>query len=190
MENNTSNTATFNVTFEATPNPATMKFLLHKNVLDRSFAFEDADDAESSPLAAKIFGFPWVSGVFLGENFLTVTKQDWVEWEYLAAPLANLIQEHLQNNEALIVDVIADNQESDDDSPVVKEIKKILNREIRPVVALDGGDIVFSKYENNILYVHMMGACSGCPSSTATLKEGVEARMKEALPEILEVRSV
>lgn len=178
------------VSFEATPNPSTMKFLFHKNYLDRGFAFADAEDAEVSPLASKIFGFPWVSAVFLGENFMTVTKQDWVEWEYLAAPLANLIQEHLNANEPLLIDIVADNEENENDSPVVKEIKKILNKEIRPVVALDGGDIVFNKYENNILYVHMMGACSGCPSSTATLKDGVEARMKEALPEILEVRSV
>lgn len=178
------------ITFETTPNPATMKFLLHNQYLDRGYAFEDADDAQVSPLASKLFGFPWVSAVFLGENFLTVTKQDWVEWEYLAAPLANLIGEHIANNEPLLIDVSADNAEDESDSPVVKEIKKILNKEIRPVVALDGGDIVFNKYENNILYVHMMGACNGCPSSTATLKEGIEVRMKEAIPEILEVRSV
>lgn len=181
---------TKNITFEATPNPATMKFLFHQNYLDRGYDFQDAEEAEVSPLASKIFGFPWVSAVYLGENFLTVTKQDWVEWDYLSAPLANLIEEHIKNNEALLVDYTNDNTEEDNDSPIVKEIKKILNREIRPVVALDGGDIVFSKYENQILYIHMRGACAGCPSSTATLKDGIEVRFKEALPEILEVRSI
>lgn len=179
------------VSFEPTPNPATMKFMLHQKVTDQGFDCPTAQEAERSPLASKIFGFPWTSSVYVGPDFITVTKQDWVEWELLAQPLSGLIQEHMERNEPVVVELVAHSNEDDaNDTPIVKEIKALLNREIRPVVALDGGDIVFSKYENNILYIHMKGACAGCPSSQATLKDGVEVRMKEVFPEIVEVVSI
>lgn len=178
------------VTFEPTPNPATMKFLLHRQVTPEGFDCPTAQDAERSPLASKIFGFPWTSAVYVGPDFITVTKQDWVEWDFLAQPLSGLIQEHLDRNEPIVVELVTTPEEDPNDSPMVRNIKSVLNREIRPVVALDGGDIVFSKYENNILYIHMKGACSGCPSATITLKEGLETRMKELFPEILEVVSI
>ncbi|MFP5519800.1 MAG: NifU family protein [Bdellovibrionia bacterium] len=177
------------VSFEATPNPATLKFLLQQKVTDEGFECATPAEAERSPLAAKIFGFPWTASVFVGTDFITVTKQDWVDWEVLAQPLANLIQEHMQNNEPVVVTVLA-NEEDENDSPLVKEIKKVLNREIRPVVAMDGGDIVFHKFEAGKLYIHMKGACAGCPSSTATLKEGIEVRMRELFSEVEEVLSV
>lgn len=182
--------ANVTVTFETTPNPATMKFLLHRDVVSEGFDCPTAEDAERSPLAAKIFGFPWTSAVYVGPNFITITKQDWVEWELLAQPLSGLIQEHLDRNEPVVVEFVATPEDDTNDSPMVRNIKSALNREIRPVVALDGGDIVFYKYENNILYIRMKGACSGCPSSTITLKEGIETRMKELFPEILEVVAV
>lgn len=179
------------VTFETTPNPATMKFLLHREVTTTGFDCPTAADTERSPLAAKIFGFPWTSAVYVGPNFITVTKQEWVEWDLLAQPLSGLIQEHLDNNEPIVVEVVEITAEDDSqDTPMVRNIKSVLNREIRPVVALDGGDIVFYKYENQILYIRMKGACSGCPSSSVTLKEGIEVRMKELFPEILEVVAV
>lgn len=178
------------VTFEVTPNPATMKFHLHQEVTSTGFDCPSAQEAERSPLAAKIFGFPWTSAVYVGTNFITVTKQDWVDWELLAQPLSGLIQEHLDRNEPVVVEVIQIEEDDANDSPMVRNIKSVLNREIRPVVALDGGDIVFYKYENNILYIRMKGACSGCPSSSVTLKEGVEVRMKELFPEIIEVVAV
>jgi Fe-S cluster biogenesis protein NfuA len=179
------------VTFEPTPNPATMKFLLHQEVADDGFDCPTAQDADRSPLAAKIFGFPWTSSVYVGTNFITVTKQEWVDWELLAQPLTGLIQEHMDRNEPIVVKNIVSLDEDDaNDTPMVKQIKGVLNREIRPVVALDGGDIVFHKYEGNILYVHMKGACAGCPSSQATLKEGIEVRMKELFPEIQEVVAI
>lgn len=178
------------VTFEPTPNPATMKFHLHKNVTDQGFDCPTAQDAERSPLASKIFGFPWTSSVYIGSDFITVTKQDWVEWDLLAQPLSGIIQEHLDNNEPIVVQFIEQTEDNENDSPLVRNIKSVLNREIRPVVALDGGDIVFSKFEANTLYVHMKGACSGCPSSTITLKEGIETRMKELFPEVHEVVSI
>jgi Fe-S cluster biogenesis protein NfuA len=120
---------------------------------------------------------------------VTVTKQDWVDWQVLAEPLANLIQEHFERGEPVLLEV-AGNDESLNDTPIVKQIKTILNNEIRPAGALDGGDIVFHKYENQIVYLFMKGSCAGCPSSTATLKDGIEVRLKEAIPEIIEVVSM
>lgn len=178
------------VTFESTPNPATLKFLLQRQVTDEAFDCPTAQDAERSPLAVKLFGFPWTSSVFVGQDFITVTKQDWVEWSLLAEPLTGLIQEHLDKGESVVLKVQAISENSTEDTPLIKQIKNLLNIEIRPVVALDGGDIVFNRYENNILYIHMRGACAGCPSSTATLKEGIEVRMKEAFPEIQEVVAI
>ena len=179
------------VTFEMTPNPATMKFHLHKHVSDQGFDCPTAQDTERSPLAAKIFGFPWTSSVYIGTDFVTVTKQDWVEWDLLAHPLSNLIQDHLKNDEPIVAEVVhCDTDENANDSDLVRNIKSVLNREIRPVVALDGGDILFHKFENNILYIHMKGACSGCPSSSITLKEGIEVRMKELFKDIHEVLAV
>jgi Fe-S cluster biogenesis protein NfuA len=185
------NTAQNKVHFETTPNPATMKFHLGKHVADEGFECPTAQDAERSPLAAKIFGFPWTSSVYVGADFITVTKQDWVDWELLAQPLAGLIQEHMDADLPVVVKIVALTDSDDaNDTPIVRNIKSILNREIRPVVALDGGDIVFHKFENGILSIHMRGACAGCPSSTATLKDGIETRMKELFPEIQEVVSV
>lgn len=178
------------VTFENTPNPSTMKFLLHQNVASEGFNCGNSQEAERSPLASKIFGFPWTSAVYVGTDFITVTKQDWVDWEILANPLANLINDHIEKNEPIVVNLIQSADDDVNDPEIVKKIKAVLNKEIRPVVALDGGDIVFSKFEDNILYIHMRGACAGCPSSTATLKEGIEVRMKEVFPEIKEVLSV
>ena len=178
------------VSFEPTPNPSTLKFLLQQRVTDEAFDCATPQDAERSPLAAKIFGFPWTSSVFVGQDFITVTKQDWVDWEILAEPLTGMIQEHIDKGEPIVIELQSLDDDSADDSAIVKDIKKLLNAEIRPVVALDGGDILFNKYENNILYIHMRGACAGCPSSTATLKDGIEVRMKEAFPEIQEVVAI
>lgn len=180
------------VSFEPTPNPATLKFNLSVRVIDTPHDFPNAQEAQSSPLASKLFGFPWTSAVFIGPDFVTVTKQDWVDWDVLAEPLAGLIREHLVLGEPVYVErpSLENNDEDANDTDVVKQIKRILNAEIRPVVALDGGDIVFADYKEGTLSIHMKGACAGCPSSTATLKEGIETRMKELLPEIKEVVSI
>lgn len=178
------------VTFESTPNPSTMKFNFGQKISDQSIDFPNVEASERSPLAAKIFGFPWTSSVFLGEDFVTITKQDWVDWEILASPLAGLLGEHIESGQPVILHMEASLDESENDSETVKHIKRILQTEIKPVVALDGGDIVFSKYEDQILYIHMRGACSGCPSSQATLKDGIEVRMKQAIPEIKEVLAI
>lgn len=178
------------VSFEPTPNPATLKFQLHRMVTEEPLDFSNAMDAERSPLAAKIFGFPWTAGVSIGRDFIAVSKHDWVDWSVLAQPLAGLIQEHLNRGEEIVSALRASSAVgsiSPDDSEMVRAIKVALDRDIRPVVALDGGDVVFAKYEDQILSLHMRGACAGCPSSSATLKQGIEVRMKELFPEIREV---
>lgn len=188
MENKTQNT----VTFEKTPNPNTMKFNFQFQFQEVGFECKSFDEAERSPLAQKLFGFPWTASVFLGTDSISVTKQDWVDWEILAKPLANLIQEHLQSGQPLIIESVVSHDEDDDsnDLPVVKKIKSLIKSDIQPVVALDGGQIVFHSFENGILSVQMKGSCAGCPSSMATLKDGIEVRMKEMIPEVKEVVAV
>ena len=177
------------VYYEATPNPNTLKFFMGQNITDESLMVDSVESSGRSPLAQKLFGFPWMSGVYISQNFVSITKQDWVAWEVLADPLCDLISEHIATGEAVVLP--ADScEETSEDTDVVKKIKSILNEDIRPVVAMDGGDIVFDKYENNILYLHMQGACSGCPSSEITLKEGVQKRLQELIPEIKEVISI
>ena len=181
---------TMNVTFEATPNPATMKFNFADKIADQTADFPSVEATEKSPLAAKIFGFPWVSAVYIGENFVTITKQDWVDWKVLAAPLSGLLAEHVTSGQPVMIELQKANDEGENDSDLVKKMKRVLQNEIKPVVALDGGDIAFVKYENTKLYVKMLGSCVGCPSSEATLKQGIEVRIKEVFPEVSEVVSV
>lgn len=181
------------VFYEATPNPQSMKFMVTAQIAQESVNFQSVGEALRSPLAQKIFGFPWAAGVFIGPNFVTVTKQDWVDWDVLAEPLSGLIKEHFQTGApALYSAVAAETSDTDDsaDSPIVRHIKQILRDEIRPAVAMDGGDIVFDRFEDGRVYLQMQGACSGCPSSALTLKEGIETRLKQAIPEVQEVVSV
>ncbi len=182
----------FQIEIEKTPNPATLKFNLNQKIAPEGHDFPNAQSTDSSPLAAKLFGFPWTSGVYIGPQFISVTKQDWVDWEVLAEPLAGLIKEHLDNNLPVLVEVLKPegSEENPNDPEIVKQIKRALDRDIRPIVAMDGGDVVFANYENNVLAIQMKGSCSGCPSSQATLKEGIEVRLRELFPEIKEVISV
>ncbi len=181
------------VFYEATPNPEAMKFIATQALSPKTVFFEDVSQARLSPLAMKLFGFPWMQAVLIGPNFVTITKQNWVDWPTLADPLAHMIQEHLESGEPVLLEEQGTSSSSNDfaddpnDSPIVREIKRVLNFEVRPAVAMDGGDIIFHKYEEQKVYVYMQGSCSGCPSSTMTLKQGIEARLKEVIPEIDEV---
>lgn len=175
------------VTAEETPNPHTFKFIINQQIADNNVQFSEASEAASSPLATKLFGFPWTDSVYIGENFVSLTKQDWVEWDILKEPLCGLIKEHIEKKEPVLLNYSAEETSDENDSEQVKIIKKVINEEIRPQVALDGGDIVFHKYDNNVVYIYMQGACNGCPSSSITLKQGIEVRLKNALPEISEV---
>jgi Fe-S cluster biogenesis protein NfuA len=170
-----------------------MKFSVDQLISPEPAGFSNAGEAARSPLALKIFGFPWAAGVFIGPDFVTITKQDWVDWDILAEPLAELIKEHLERGEPVLLagaPVVAADDISEDDSLIVRQIKQILRDEIRPAVAMDGGDIHFAKFEDGRVYLQMQGACSGCPSSSYTLKEGIETRLKAAIPEIVEVVAV
>ncbi len=177
--------------YEATPNPQSMKFVVTANIASESMNFASAQETARSPLAKKIFGFPWAAGVFIGPTFVTVTKQEWVDWDVLAEPLSGLIKEHLERGEGVLLAPAGEVAEDGaNDTPLVRQIKTILRDEIRPAVAMDGGDIVFERYEDGRVYLQMHGACAGCPSSTMTLKEGIESRLKQSIPEIVEVVAV
>jgi Fe-S cluster biogenesis protein NfuA len=174
---------------EQTPNPQTLRFVTNQILTEEPAEYKTAQETSTSPLARKLFGFPWTAGVFIGRDFVTVTKQDWVEWETLAEPLAGLIQEHLESGETVVhkVEKSAQSAATGDDSSDVQTIKRVLNEEIRPAVAQDGGDVVFHKFEDGVVYLFMQGSCSGCPSSTMTLKMGIETRLIQAVPSIREV---
>lgn len=183
------------VFYEATPNPQAMKFVVTAQICFENVAFADSIKAQRSPLASKLFGFPWAQEIMIGPNFVTVVKQNWVEWSVLAEPLALLIKEHLVNGEPVLLEQVEgaeanSNDVNENDSEIVKQIKAILNEEIRPAVAMDGGDIAFEKFEDGILQLKMQGACSSCPSSLITLKDGIETQMRARIPEVKEVVSI
>ncbi len=182
-----------NVRAEMTPNPQTVRFVTNILLTDTPKEFRSPQETTPSPLARKLFGFPWTAGVFIGRDFVAVTKQDWVDWETLEEPLSGLIQEHLERGEAVMHEMKSADQAhaaASNDTPDVVRIKQVLDQEIRPAVAQDGGDVVFHKFEDGIVYLFMQGACAGCPSSTMTLKMGIETRLKDAVPSIREVVSM
>lgn len=177
---------------ESTPNPATLKFLPGEAVLGKgSRDFRDRAAAEkASPLAARLFGIDGVAGVFLGADFISVTKSGG-EWQTLKPAVLGAIMEHFLSGAPAVTDAAgSDTHDGGDDSEIVQTIKELLDTRVRPVVAQDGGDIVFHGYENGIVYLHMRGACSGCPSSTATLRNGIENLLRHFIPEVQEVRAV
>lgn len=174
---------------EATPNPQTLRFVTNLSLTESPRDFKSVQETSNSPLARKLFGFPWTAGVFIGKDFVAITKQEWVDWETLADPLSDLILEHLERGEPVLLKIeeSSPSSSSEIESEEIKLIKKVLDEEIRPAVAMDGGDILFHKFEDGIVYLFMKGACSGCPSSTMTLKMGIETRLMQALPNIREV---
>ena len=180
---------------EATPNPATLKFLPGQSVLDAGTAdFPSADTAGKSPLAQRIFDVDGVTGVFLGTDFVTVTKIDGTEWDVLKAPVLGAIMEHFQSGQPAVDSADAGAgghaEHSGEDADIVNQIKELLDTRVRPAVAQDGGDIVFHGFDRGVVYLHMQGACAGCPSSTLTLKMGIENLLRHYIPEVVEVRPV
>jgi Fe-S cluster biogenesis protein NfuA len=183
---------------EATPNPATLKFLPGKVVLNEGTAdFRDADAARAaSPLAGRLFDIPGVTGVFFGYDFITVTK-DQPEWQHLKPAILGAIMEHfmsgrpVMNLESAGADAAPGSEFYDKaDEEIVLTIKELLDTRVRPAVAQDGGDITFRGYENGTVFLHMKGACAGCPSSTATLKHGIQNLLRHFVPEVQQVEQV
>jgi Fe-S cluster biogenesis protein NfuA len=152
--------------------------------------FKSPEEAATSPLALKLFELEGIKGVFFGADFITVSKEDSLGWPVLKPSILGTIMEHFITHQPLFYDKRAPTSERDvNDDPVVAQIKELLDTRIRPAVAMDGGDIVFDRFEDGILYVHLQGACSGCPSSSATLKSGIENMLRHYVPEVLEVRA-
>ncbi len=181
---------------EATPNPATLKFIPGRAVLDQgTLEFTDPAEGKDSPLAARLFEIDGVKGVFFGPDFISVTKGDG-EWQHLKPAILGAIMEHYVSGEAVTVGEPTGSESAEsefyapEDEDTVKTIKELLETRVRPAVAQDGGDITFQGYREGIVYLHMRGACSGCPSSTATLRHGIENLLRHFIPEVLEVRPV
>ncbi len=179
---------------KSTPNPATLKFLPGRTVLSAGTAdFPDEVAAQSSPLARRIFGSGGVSGVFFGPDFITVTKTDAVDWTHIKSGVLGAILEHFQAGDPVIqgeAGAVGHAEHTGEDEEIVGQIKELLDTRVRPAVAQDGGDITFHGFDRGVVYLHMQGACAGCPSSTMTLKMGIENLLRHYIPEVTEVRPV
>jgi len=181
---------------EQTPNPQTLKFLPGRVVMKEGTAFyQSLIEAKNSPFAKRLFNVDGVDGVFFGSDFITITKSSELDWDILKPMVLGSIMDHFSSNEETIVSVNVDKgkgslKNSAEDSDIVKQIKELLDTRVRPAVAMDGGDIIYDKFEEGIVYLHMQGSCAGCPSSTATLKMGIENMLKHYVPEVIEVRPV
>ena len=179
---------------ESTPNPATLKFLPGLTVLETGTAdFPDPDTAARSPLASRIFAVKGVTGVFLGNDFVTVTKTADVEWDHVKPAILGAVMEHFQSGAPALEGENGASGHADhsgEDAEIVGQIKELLDSRVRPAVAQDGGDITFQGFDRGVVYLHMQGACAGCPSSTLTLKMGIENLLRHYIPEVTEVRPI
>ncbi|UWQ54633.1 NifU family protein [Leisingera caerulea] len=181
---------------ESTPNPATLKFLPGQTVLEVGTAdFPSSEAAGKSPLASRIFAVEGVTGVFFGNDFVTVTKADGVDWDHIKPAILGAVMEHYQSGQPVMADGSSDPasghaEHSGEDAEIVNQIKELLDSRVRPAVAQDGGDITFHGFDRGVVYLHMQGACAGCPSSTLTLKMGIENLLRHYIPEVTEVRPV
>ena len=182
---------------EATPNPATLKFIPGRAVLDSgTMEFSSAESAARSPLAERLFAVPGVTGVFYGADFVTVTKADG-DWQHLKPAILGAIMEHYMSGAPLLADgEVASDVDLDDedeffdeaDAETVEQIKDLIETRVRPAVANDGGDITFRGFKDGIVYLNMKGSCAGCPSSTATLQHGIQNLLRHFVPDVQEVR--
>jgi|694.fasta_scaffold87472_1 Fe-S cluster biogenesis protein NfuA len=183
------------VSLEFTPNPNTLKFVVNNKFLEKGASnfTSNAQAQGKSPLAEALFTVPGVSGVMIGTSFITITKSPEGDWDVVAEKVPQIIETHLTQKLPVFspgFNPEAENTKSSskpEDLEIEKKIRELLDTEIRPAVAMDGGDITFGKYEDGVVYLSLQGACSSCPSSTATLKMGVETRLKEVIPQVREV---
>jgi Fe-S cluster biogenesis protein NfuA len=178
---------------EATPNPATLKFLPERTVLETgTLEMRSKEDAAQSPLAERLFAIDGVSGVFFGSDFIAVTKAGG-EWQQLKPMILGAIMEHYMSGAPLLAAGNAEETDADEffeaaDAETVATIKELIETRVRPAVANDGGDITFRGFKDGVVYLNMKGACSGCPSSTATLRHGIQNLLRHFIPDVTEVR--
>jgi Fe-S cluster biogenesis protein NfuA len=184
---------------EATPNPATLKFLPGREVMPQGTAdFRDAESAAAaSPLAGRLFAIPGIVGVFFGYDFITITNDGSAEWQHLKPAILGTIMEHFLSGQPVMNSATPEQRAGEDgefydeaDTEIVVTIKELLDTRVRPAVAQDGGDITFRGYQKGTVFLHMKGACSGCPSSTATLKHGIQNLLRHFVPEVEHVEQV
>lgn len=185
---------------ESTPNPATLKFLPGRAVMDAGTRdFATPEEAEASPLAEALFNLGDVTGVFFGRDFISVTAAPGVEWPHLKPDVLGILLDHFSANMPLFrpgtaagFSVPPENVFTDDpeDADIVAQIKELIETRVRPAVANDGGDITFRGFKEGVVYLNMKGSCAGCPSSTATLKHGIQNLLKHFVPDVVEVRPV
>ena len=176
---------------EPTPNPATLKFLPGVEVMGHGTAdFANAASAQRSPLATRLFAVSGVTGVFLGSDFITVAKADRTEWQVLKPLVLAAIMEHFSSGQVAVDEGADDAGATGDEDALVTQIKDLIETRVRPAVAQDGGDIIFRSFEDGIVYLHLQGSCAGCPSSSATLKHGIENMLKYYVPEVMAVQAV
>ena len=181
---------------EPTPNPLTLKFLPGRTVAKGGTIFyQNESEILNSPFAKRMFAVDGVNSVFFGSDFITITKDEDLDWQVLKPMVLGAITDHYDSGEETVIETSdlkksEELKENENDSDIVKQIKELLDTRVRPAVAMDGGDIVYKKFEKGIVYLHMQGACSGCPSSTATLKAGIENMLKHYIPEVKEIRPI
>ena len=176
-----------------TPNPNTIKFLIEKTFLEKgSIDFNSKEKAAGSLLPTKLFEINGIAGVMIGINFVSITKHDENGWEEVLEKASNIIKELCSKDQVLFDESLIPqaNENAENDSESVQKIKSILDNEIRPAIAMDGGDCEFHSYEDGVLTLRMQGACSNCPSSVMTLKMGIENRLREDVPDLKEVIQV
>ena len=181
------------VSLEFTPNPNTLKFVVNQMLLEKGAAnFPNRESTNNSPLAQKLFDVDGVTGVMIGRNFITLTKEGNGDWEKIYQTGLKTIADYLATGQKAVEGDVTTSPErhAGATGEIETKIKQILDDEIRPAVAMDGGDITFDKYVDGVVYLFLQGSCSGCPSSTMTLKMGIETRLREAIPEIKEVVSI
>ncbi len=178
-----------NIQLEWTPNPNTLKYVIDQPLIPSgAVAFRDRQSAKGkSPLAEKLLDIEGVSAVMLGTNFVTITKGEAGEWDAMNVAVMGALEKHLSAGEPVTIGEVTSGHSAANDSEIEQQIRDILDEEIRPAVMSDGGDITLDRFENGIVYLHMRGSCSGCPSSLMTLKMGIEERLRASIPEVDEV---
>ncbi|MDE3059422.1 MAG: NifU family protein [Pseudomonadota bacterium] len=176
---------------EATPNPLTLKFIPGRTVLDTGTVFfTSAQDAKASPLAQALFAIDGVTAVFFGSDFITVTRRESDGWDTLKPALLAAVMDHFLAGKPVMTGAATAQSTNDNDSEIVKQIRELIDTRVRPAVAMDGGDIVYRGFQDGIVQLELHGSCSGCPSSTMTLKNGIENMLKHYVPEVVAVEAV